>query len=365
MVKLRDWSLDCKELDVEFLSNDDSYIYYTKDGFTFKSSRQNWPPNSVQIRQCLDPVEYFKFLVKNKHGDFYDLSKTVFTGVDKHVTAKCKIHGEFTTSARNLLNKYDCPKCGRQRSAQAKYLNTEEFIKRAKEIFGERYDYSKAEYTTSLTKVQIICNKHGLFSIAPESHLQGRGCALCGRDKISALRAKSEEKAISDLVSIHSGKYDYSLVKYTGDKYKIKIICNNHGIFEQTYSNHKIGQGCPICAKEFNPRFKSGFVKSGENKNYASLYLIKCFSLDEEFYKIGITTKPLKTRFGGHSTLPYNYELLHLFVAEPGAIWDLETLLHKTYKDVKYLPNKEFGGRYECFSFIDIQEYTKLLNCIA
>ena len=49
--------------------------------------------------------------------------------------------------------------------------------------------------------------------------------------------------------AIHGNKYDYSLVEYKGAKHKINIICNEHGIFEQTPDNHKQGNGCPICAK--------------------------------------------------------------------------------------------------------------------
>ena len=47
---------------------------------------------------------------------------------------------------------------------------------------------------------------------------------------------------------IHGNRYDYSLVKYTGSKNKIKIICPIHGIFEQNSKNHKRGQNCPKCS---------------------------------------------------------------------------------------------------------------------
>lgn len=46
---------------------------------------------------------------------------------------------------------------------------------------------------------------------------------------------------------IHNNKYDYSLIDYKDSKTKIKIICHNHGIFEQTPSKHLNGRGCPIC----------------------------------------------------------------------------------------------------------------------
>ena len=40
-----------------------------------------------------------------------------------------------------------------------KKKTTEEFIKQAKEIHGNKYDYSKTEYKNTRTKVEIICHK--------------------------------------------------------------------------------------------------------------------------------------------------------------------------------------------------------------
>lgn len=39
----------------------------------------------------------------------------------------------------------------------SKKLTTEEFIERAKDIHGDKYDYSLVEYKTNRDKVKIIC----------------------------------------------------------------------------------------------------------------------------------------------------------------------------------------------------------------
>jgi len=44
-----------------------------------------------------------------------------------------------------------------------KKLTTEEFIKKAREVHGDKYDYSKVEYLNATTPVVIICPKHGEF----------------------------------------------------------------------------------------------------------------------------------------------------------------------------------------------------------
>ena len=37
---------------------------------------------------------------------------------------------------------------------------------------------------------------------------------------------------------VHGNRYDYSLVQYAGIFRKVKIICSEHGIFEQIAGNH-------------------------------------------------------------------------------------------------------------------------------
>ena len=66
-----------------------------------------------------------------------------------------------------------------------KALTTEEFIKKAKEIHHDKYDYSKTTYKNSHTKVCIICHKHGEFWQEPANHLSGFGCPLCFKGKSS------------------------------------------------------------------------------------------------------------------------------------------------------------------------------------
>lgn len=56
---------------------------------------------------------------------------------------------------------------------------TEQFILESKNIFGDKYDYSKVEYKNYKEKVCIICPKHGEFWQTPSHHISGRGCIKC------------------------------------------------------------------------------------------------------------------------------------------------------------------------------------------
>lgn len=59
-------------------------------------------------------------------------------------------------------------------------LTTEEFVQKAKEIHGDKYDYSKVDYKNYTTTVEIFCKVHGYFNQTPDIHLnQGSGCPKC------------------------------------------------------------------------------------------------------------------------------------------------------------------------------------------
>ena len=60
---------------------------------------------------------------------------------------------------------------------------TEEFIARAIEAHGGKYDYSVANYTGRFNKITIICPSHGRFEQLPVNHYQGKGCRKCSRFK--------------------------------------------------------------------------------------------------------------------------------------------------------------------------------------
>lgn len=58
-------------------------------------------------------------------------------------------------------------------------ITNKEFVDRAKEVHGGKYDYSKVEYKKMHDKVCIICPEHGEFWQRPFSHINGNGCPMC------------------------------------------------------------------------------------------------------------------------------------------------------------------------------------------
>jgi len=148
----------------------------------------------------------------------------------------------------------------------SKRLTTQQFIEKAQEIHGYRYDYKLVQYKNSYTKVKIICPVHGIFEQIPNNHLQGKGCFKCAIKKVSNKKKKTTEQFIIDARKIHGYRYDYKLVQYKGSKDKINIICPVHGMFEQVSSSHLRGQGCPKCGIDAVSENNTGDLKYFINK---------------------------------------------------------------------------------------------------
>ena len=183
----------------------------------------------------LSTEEFIKKCIE-VHGNKYDYSKVVFTGVRNKVCIICPEHGEFEQIAAYHLGGHGCPMCG-----GTKKLTTEEFVRRAKQIHGNKYDYSKVEYINQSTKICITCPEHGEFWQLPSQHLSGNGCSKC------AGFCDSTEDFILKAKKIHGDKYDYSKVNYVSMRDKICIICPEHGEFWQYPFDHVNEHGCPKC----------------------------------------------------------------------------------------------------------------------
>jgi hypothetical protein len=188
------------------------------------------------------------------HGDKYDYSKTNYINNRTVVDIICKIHGLFQQKGDNHLAGQNCPICmGRGKS------NNERFINAAKQKHGDRYDYSLVEYVNNNIKIKIKCNEHDVFEQRPKRHLSGDGCPKCN----GGVKSNYDE-FINKANIVHDNKYDYSLVNYINSITKVKIICKKHGVFEMKPNHHLLGQGCNICAIENKTLTTTQFIKKAQ-----------------------------------------------------------------------------------------------------
>jgi hypothetical protein len=129
-------------------------------------------------------------------------------------------------------------------------LTQQDFINKANKKHNSFYDYSLVNYVNAVTKVTIICPKHGGFEQQPNNHLYGQRCIKCMGDNVRKARISNTNDFIKKSKEIHGEKYDYSLVNYKTGKDKVIIICSTHGEFLQTpfaHSSPSMKQGCPFC----------------------------------------------------------------------------------------------------------------------
>jgi very-short-patch-repair endonuclease len=186
-------------------------------------------------------TESFVKRLKEIYGDKYDYSKTIFTNYDSNVIVICKIHGEFEIKPHSLISQVgDCSKCNMG------ILTNELFIKKSIEKHGNKYDYSEVNYIDNKQKVKIKCLEHGYFEISPSNHLKGLTCIRCVNKFIG--KKMTTEEFIIRANYIHNNEFNYDNVKYVNTNTKVIITCKTHGDFEMQPNNHLNGQKCSKCS---------------------------------------------------------------------------------------------------------------------
>ena len=185
-----------------------------------------------------------KFIENAKliHGDKFDYSKVKYIKKKTEIIIVCQIHGAFKQSpTRHLSSEYGCTQCGLERNRSS----TDEFIKKAIDIHGNKYEYSKINYINSQTQVIITCERHGDFEQKPSQHLKGSGCQKCASSGYSAAAIKwlkyiEKKENITIQHAENGGEYIISNSNYKADGY-----CEtNNTIYE---FNGCFYHGCPEC----------------------------------------------------------------------------------------------------------------------
>jgi very-short-patch-repair endonuclease len=179
---------------------------------------------------------------KKAHGDKYDYSHVEYKNFDTRVEIVCKVHGNFWQTPGNHI-RYGCGMCGKRVGGDKLCLKQEDVIKRAKEIHGDKYDYSQFIYVKMKIKSTIICPEHGAFEQCMGTHILNK----CGCRKCAGVEKYTNEQVIEKFKQVHGDKYDYSLVKYNGVFEKVDVICPDHGAISIIAKAHWEGAECGKC----------------------------------------------------------------------------------------------------------------------
>jgi hypothetical protein len=165
-------------------------------------------------------------------GDKYDYSLVEYRGALKKVKILCSGIVLEQVAISHL-----------QGLSPEKILTKENFIRKAKKLFGDKYDYSQVKIKNGRTVVMI--GYRGIFFLQkPSDHLAGR----CPEKIVLAVR-KSLRQFINEANSIHDFRYSYDKSEYITNQTKLVITCPVHGDFQQRPLSHLQGNGCPNCSE--------------------------------------------------------------------------------------------------------------------
>ena len=243
--------------------------------------------------------EFFE-KAKEVHGDKYDYSKTVFTRGYKKVTITCPTHGDFEQLAKDHLKGAGCRQCAMERvwkenkkqHRTKRKITTEEFIERAKEIHGDKYDYSEVVYHNMNAPLTVICPIHGKFYTNGLRHIHRKhGCPACNGgvpiNHDEFLRRATEK---------WGDVYDFSESEYIRSDEKIKVICHKknkdgkeHGPFWAKPNSILSKHGCPKCRNSHLEEkvleiLERNNIKNIKEKTFEDLKSSKDVCLRLDFY---------------------------------------------------------------------------------
>lgn len=233
-----------------------------------------------------------------------------------------------------------------------KKLTTEQWIINAKTVHGDEYDYSLVNYKNGRSKVSIICKKHGVFQQTPSGHTSGRGCRYCKSENIAKFLSNTVDDFITKALKIHGDLYDYSLTEYINNNSKVKIVCPEHGVFEQTPSSHLRGSKCPTCSGKRS-------LKKEEFISISSKIHKNKFDYSSVIYKgVDVKVTIICPHHGSFDQIPYTHMKGH----GCAKCAQEENSLKQTLSKEEFITNAQriHGNKYD-YSLVDyINAHTKV-----
>lgn len=126
---------------------------------------------------------------------------------------------------------------GKRVECQQSKISNDNFIIMSKKIWKDRYDYSECEYLGTNSKVRLYDKLNDRWiEQTSKSHIKGY--------EVTKL---SSDEYIDKCLIMHDYMYEYDISNYQNLSSRILINCKKHGKFELKASTHIYGSGCPKC----------------------------------------------------------------------------------------------------------------------
>ena len=226
--KIHNFKYDYSHLDYTKLSNKVNIICPRHGEFSQRAQAHLLGSGCKECyKESRNPTfDDFLKIANKKHNNKY-LYKN-YKSIKNRVTITCPTHGDFIQMVYKHLLGNRCPKC----ASESSRLDISDFIKRSKDVHGDKYDYSKVEYINHSTKVIIICTKHGEFKQTPNNHMiHKKGCSKCSinisKKELEWLDSINNPSIIKQFTM----KIDKKIYKFDGYDPKTKTIYEFYGDF--------------------------------------------------------------------------------------------------------------------------------------
>ena len=136
---------------------------------------------------------------------------------------------------------------------------TEDFIKKAKSIYGDNYDYTKSKYVNAKTKIEIKCKKHNhiFFQLSNNHFLSKFPCRYCNADNKRNLFSSNLKEFKALMIGKYGNTLSFNKANYINARTDIILICKKHNIEIKKTPEEFKSSSCNICSKENNDSVRS------------------------------------------------------------------------------------------------------------
>lgn len=173
------------------------------------------------------------------HNNYYDYSKTNYINTKTKVIIIDPIYGEFKQIPSNHLKGHgNIKRRDSIRSKQNRKNKFDIFIKKAKEIHGDLYDYSKVIYINCDTKVIIIDPIYGDFEITPYCHINRKTGHIKRRKNSIEVMELRKIDFIKKSIELYGIIHDFSKFIYSGSKKDTIFYDKKYGSYITKPINH-------------------------------------------------------------------------------------------------------------------------------
>jgi hypothetical protein len=194
-------------------------------------------------------------------------SESLFINSETKLIINCSVHGRLSNTPKSFL-KYGCLACKKENNVKS-LDKTSQMILKLEGLYPDKYDYSVFNYTSSSSKVDIICKTHGHFSKVVSTLLRGIGCNKCSQEKRSL--KITTESFIKKIEAKYPCKFTFDKTVYTGSINPATITCVVHGDITKTaFSFYRLGcNRCQLDDKYFQTSlFLDKFEKVHDKSKY-------------------------------------------------------------------------------------------------